>query len=235
MSRRPRERRPQLACILADNSDSMAGAKAKLTTNAVRELLLGLQVRGPRGPERSYYRLLLVKWGAEAALHPSFNMVPVRQVDPDGIVVLGDGGASNMANALEIAYAGLERYLTEVVQPHPEREKHPLPVVLVFSDGWNQGPDPTPVAERIKALNVDGDSVLLATVGVAADVSEPANEELLRSLASPSSYLAVTEARFLSDFFDGGWSSKDEDHSVPRRSEMLSVIERLRSLRNRDN
>lgn len=195
MSRRPRQTRAQLICILADNSDSMAGRKAELTTDAIRELILGFQTRGPRGPERSYYRLVLITWGAEAELYPECNMAPVRQVDIADVFVRGDAGASNMAKALEFACAGLSKYLAEVVERHPERSAHPLPVVIIFSDGLDETSDPVPIAKQIRELSVDGIAVPLVTVGVSAEDSEPANEELLRSLVCPEYYLPIADSR----------------------------------------
>lgn len=104
MSRSPRQSRPQLVCILTDNSDSMSGEKARLATDAIRELILSLQTRGPRGRDRSYYQLVIIKWGAAAEICPNCNIVPVRELNPDDVVVSGDGGASDMATALELAH-----------------------------------------------------------------------------------------------------------------------------------
>ena len=84
-------------------------------------------------------------------------MTPVREIDADSIEVRGDGGGTNITAALELAYGGLERYMREVVEPHPERAQHPLPLVLLFSDGHNGYGNPEPIADQIKRLNIDGE------------------------------------------------------------------------------
>ena len=135
MSRRARQSCPQLICILADHSNSMAGARAELTTDAIRELILRFQCTGPRGRDRSYYRLVLITWAAEPEIYPGCNMIPIRQLNADDVVLRGCGGPSDMAKALEFAYAGLSRYVSEVVEPHSTNSSHPLPAVIFFSDG----------------------------------------------------------------------------------------------------
>jgi len=58
MARQTRQSRPQLVCILADNSGSMAQEKARAATEGIREMIMECQSRGPGGPERSYFKLL---------------------------------------------------------------------------------------------------------------------------------------------------------------------------------
>ena len=232
MSRKPKQSRPQLVCILADNSDSMAGEKATLVTDSIRELVLWLQARGPRGRDRIYYRLTLIKWGASAELVRNCNMVPVRELNPEDVIVVGNGGKSDMATALELVHTELQRYFSEIVQPHSERDQFPLPVVVVFSDGWNQGRDPTTIARQIKLFNVDGITVPLVTVGVAAKNSEPANEELLRSLAHPYPYTPDTDVTHMYHLFDGHRFGEARRYSIPSHEATLRILDQLRNLRS---
>jgi hypothetical protein len=203
MSRQARQSCPQLICILADNSDSMAGAKAELATDAIRELILRFQCTGPRGRDRSYYRLVLITWAAEPEIYPECNMIPIRQLNADDVVLRGGGGPSDMAKALEFAYAGLSRYVSEVLEPHPERSSHPLPAVILYSDGLNETSDPVSVAKQIRELGVDGDTVSLVAVGVSAKDSEPVNDDLLRSLVCPENFFPISKLRCLFDLDNG--------------------------------
>ena len=142
MQRTARNSRPQLVCVLADNSGSMRGDKAHAATEGIRELLLECQTRGPRGRDRSYFRFVMIRFGNEAEL--VVNCEAVRDVDPDSIQVLGDGGGTNITAALEMAHSGVQRYLREFVAEHSERDQHPVPIVLLFSDGHKRIRRPYP-------------------------------------------------------------------------------------------
>ena len=199
MTRNARQSRPQLVCVIADNSGSMMGAKAEAATAGIREMLLRCQTMGPRGPERSYFTLVLIRFGSTAEADERCNMTPVRQIDADTVSIVGDGGGTDMTAALEIAYDGLQRYM-KLLQSHPERSQHPLPLVLLFSDGYHNGPgDPADVASKIKSLALDGDPITIAAAGVAIG-SELPDAELLRRIASPECYLHITDVRLLSLF-----------------------------------
>ena len=200
MKRDARQSRPQTLCVVADNSGSMAGPKAQAATDGIREMLLRCQTTGPQGPDRSYFRLALIRFGSSAEIDPRCNMTPVRQIDVDSIEICGDGGGTNITAALELAYGGLERFIREVVEPHAERAKYPLPLVLLFSDGHNGYGDPEPIAVRIKRLNIDGEPIIIACAGVSTDDSDSPDEELLRRIASPECYLHIDKARLLSAF-----------------------------------
>lgn len=235
MSRRARQSCPQLICVLADHSNSMAGAKAELTTDAIRELILRFQCTGPRGRDRSYYRLVLITWAAEPEIYPGCNMIPIRQLNADDVVLRGCGGPSDMAKALEFAYAGLSRYVSEVVEPHTERSSHPLPALILFSDGLAETSDPVPVAKQIRELSVDGITVPLVAVGVSAEDSDPANDDLLRSLVCPEHYLPISESRrlfpgFGDDLLSSPGPSKRK-YTLASRDEIAAVIKRISDLR----
>ena len=206
MQRTARQSRPQLICVLADNSGSMAGPKAEAATKGIREMLLRCQTTGPRGPEKSYFQFVLIRFDDQAEI--VCNVKPVREIDPKSIEIRGDGGMTNIRHALELAYDGLDRYFRAKVDQHPERNEHPLPLVLLFSDGHhNAGGYPEEVAQRIKGLNIDGDPVIIACAGVATDGSDQPDERLLQAIASQGCYKQVRDTRLLTAFLAnvGSW------------------------------
>ena len=153
-------------------------------------------------------------------------MTPVREIDADTIEVRGDGGGTNITAALELAYGGLERYMREVVEPHEERAQHPLPLVLLFSDGHNGYGNPEPVADQIKRLNVAATRITIACAGVSTDDSDTPDEELLRKIASQECYAHIDNVRMLSNFLAEVGSS---GASSPQ--EVAQVIHRLQDMR----
>lgn len=206
MPRNAKQSRPQLVCVLADNSGSMSGEKAQAATNGIREMIMECQSRGPTGPERSYFRLLLIRFDGAAAVDPQGDLTPVRKIDPDQIEIRGDGGQTNITAALQIALDRLRPYL-ELLQYHPERAEHPVPLVILFSDGeHNVGPGPQPVADQIRQLNLDGDPVVIAAAGVSVGGGQP-DEKTLRAIASPECYVHITDAQVLTRFISSVGSS----------------------------
>lgn len=230
MARNARQSRPQLVCVIADNSGSMAGEKAEAATGGIREMLLRCQTTGPRGPDRSYFRLVLIRFGTTSAVDERCNMTPVRQIDADSISIVGDGGGTNMTEALQLAYDGLQRYMGEIVESHAEKAEHPLPLVLLFSDGYHNGTgDPADVADKIKSLAIGSDPVTIAAAGVATDASELPDEQLLRRISSPGCYFHISDARALSQFLAEVGSS-----GASSPGEVAKVVERLRRLPYKD-
>ena len=206
MPRQAKQSRPQLVCVLADNSGSMAGEKAKAATNGIREMIMECQSRGPTGPDRSYFRLLLVRFDSNAAVDPQADLTPVRKIDPDQIEIRGDGGQTNITAALQPALDRLSPYM-QSLQDHPERAEHPVPLIIIFSDGeHNVGSGPQPVAEQIKQLKLDGDPVIIATAGVSVGGGQP-DEKTLRTIASPECYVHIANAQALSQFISSVGSS----------------------------
>lgn len=224
MPRQARQTRPQLVCMLADNSGSMSGPKAEAATMGIRDMLLRCQTTGPRGADRSYFRFVFIPFGTTASLE--CDMIPVRQIDADTITIRGDGGGTNIAEALEIAYSGLQTYMRTVVESHPERSDHPLPLVLLFSDGHNGYGQPEPIARQIKELNIDGDPVIVACAGVSTNASDKPDERLLRAIASPDCYVHIDNVGMLSAFLAEVGSS---GASSPRQ--IAQIIKRLENLR----
>jgi uncharacterized protein YegL len=213
MKRKARQSQPQLVCIVADNSDSMAGEKAKAATQGIHEMLTNAQTRGPQGVERSSYRLLLIRFSNDAKIAPGCDMTPVRQIDPQTIEVCGDGGQTNITAALQLTRDRLAPYMKSL-QERPENAEHPLPLVLLYSDGeHNVGDSPAGVAAEIKGLNLDGDPVVIVCAGIAVGKAHP-DEATLREIASPECYFPATEleklTRFLAEVGSSGLSSAPE-------------------------
>jgi hypothetical protein len=185
----------------------MAGEKAQAATAGIREMIMECQSRGPAGPDRSYFKLLLVRFDSDAAVDPQGDLTPVRKIDPDQIEIRGDGGQTNITAALQTTLDRLRPYL-QSLQEHPERAEHPVPLVLVFSDGGhNVGAGPQPVAEQIKQLSLDGDPVVIATAGVSVGGGQ-LDENTLRAIASsPECYIHIANAQDLSRFISSVGSS----------------------------
>jgi uncharacterized protein YegL len=190
MNRKSRPSRPQLVCVLADNSGSMYGPKAEAATAGIQEMPMHCQSTGPRGADRSYFRFVLIRFGSVAEVDQPSHMKPVREIDPDSIFIEGTGGGTNLVQALEIACSGLTGYVRREPADHPERAEHPLPLVLLFSDGFNNAPgNPVTAADRIKALDLDGEGITIACAGVATQPDDQPDEQLLRKIASPDCYV----------------------------------------------
>lgn len=205
MIRQARQTRPQLVCIVADESGSMAGPKAHAATIGLREMIMECQARGPAGPGRSYFELLLVTFDTLAHVHPSCDMTPVRDVDPESVGISGSGASTNLGAALELVLGRLASYVDRL-KGHPERAQHPLPIVLVFSDGeHNSGPDPRPIAARIQALALDGEPVVIAAAGVCLQGGY--GEAVLRAIATTECYVDITNAQALTAFISSVGSS----------------------------
>jgi uncharacterized protein YegL len=227
MARQARQSRPQLVCVLADNSGSMARQKAQAATEGIREMIMECQSRGPGGPDRSYFKLLLIRFGDEAVIDSLCDMTPIRMIDPDLIEIDGRGGETDITGALELAWIRLNLYM-QGLQRHPERAEHPLPLVLLFSDGGhNLGSGPQPVADEIKRLNLDGEPVVIAVAGVSVGNAQP-DEQTLRDIASPDCYVHITNAGALTTFISSVGSS-----GVSRARDVAAVIRQIQEDRPR--
>jgi uncharacterized protein YegL len=223
MARQARQSRPQLVVVLADNSGSMAGDKAQAATQGIREMLMECQSRGPAGPDRSYFKLLLIRFDHEAVIDPLCDMTPVRSIDPDLVSIDGKGGQTDITAALELALMRLRPYIGGL-QRHAERAEHPLPLVLLFSDGeHNVGSGPGLVASEIKDLNLDGEPTVIAVAGVSTGAEQP-DERTLRDIASPECYVHITDAQALASFIASVGSS-----GASRAADVAKVIKRIQS------
>jgi uncharacterized protein YegL len=221
MTRQARQSRPQLVCVVADNSGSMAGEKAQAATQGIREMLMECQSRGPEGPDRSYFKFLLVRFDHEAVIDPLCDMAPVRRIDPERVSIDGRGGQTDITAALELTAMRLKPYM-QALQQHPERAEHPLPLVLLFSDGGhNVGSGPQPVAAALKGLNLDGEPVVIAVAGVSVGSDQP-DERTLRDIASPECYVHITNAPALAAFISSVGSS-----GVSRVIDVARVIKQI--------
>ena len=157
------------------------------------------QAKGPPGP-RSYFSFTLIRFDEEILLE--HYEVPVRDIDPDSIHFEGGGGMTNITEALETLYTTLTDYM-EGLQQHEESSDHPLPLVILFSDGYQNIGEPSSAieaAEKIKALNLDGDHVMVVTAGVSIGGDRP-DEETLRAIAGrPNWYQHIDNVTALSEF-----------------------------------
>ena len=155
------------------------------------------QSRGPDGPDRSYFKFLLIRFDQVATLDLLCAMTPVRMIDPDKISIDGRGGQTDITAALELTLMRLRPYM-ESLQQHPERAEHPLPLVLLFSDGeHNVGSGPQPVAAEIKRLSLDGDPRGHRRGGrIRRQRASPWKEPCARSPRRSATYTSTTPRRW---------------------------------------
>ncbi len=224
--RQARRTRPQLVCVLADNSSSMNGVKAEAATDGIRDLLMHLQTTGPKGRDRSYFQFLLIQFDSNPTVFPNCDMVPVRSIDAADIEICGDGGMTNITGALELAYVRLKPYMDEL-QSHPECDEHPIPLVLLFSDGQHNlrrfDAPPGEVAGEIKKLGLGGLPVNVATIGISID-GDSADNKMLESIASPNCFVEIEDAdrlrRLIAEVASAGLSrTKDIARLMCKRAE----------------
>ena len=198
MERSIRQTRPQLVCILADNSGSMWGEKAQAATEGLQEMLFRCRNLGPPGADKSYFHIVLIRFSDSAEVDAVCNGKPVRHIDPERVVIKGDGGLTSIGAGLKLAYDVVKPFVDGILN-HEERAAFPLPRVLVFSDGAENMGNPLPAAKKIKSLEVDGDHVIIAAAGVSVG---RLSEMLLQQIASPGCYLPIDHADMLVEFLD---------------------------------
>lgn len=223
MARTARQTRPQVVCILADNSLSMRGEKARAATEGIREMIMECQTKGPPGVERSYFTLLLIRFSEVAEIYPNCDMTPVRQIDPELVELHGEGQRTNITAALQLALDRLRPYM-EGLNDHPERNEHPLPLLILFSDGeHNVGGPPENVASEIRDLALDDDHIVIACAGISVGEGQP-DEVTLRAIASDECYVHISAADALAGFIatvgSSGASSAAEVSDLIKRELM---------------
>lgn len=176
---------PVTICLLADDSQSMAGEPAAEATEAIRDFVSLLQSScAGRG---SYFHLLLVKFGDFPTVLA--NALPILDVDPRQIELAGTSGGTDIAGALELARSRLSTSAASAGALPP--------LLLLYSDGRPTGPDPGLVSRQIKALSYPADQhPLLVTCGFGE-----ADEALLQGLAtSPEHYKRLNRPAELRQF-----------------------------------
>lgn len=200
--------RQQLVVVIADNSGSMRGQKAQAAVEGVKQMIIECQSRS--GDENSLYRVLLILFGDHATIDPNCRRTPVLEIDTNEIHFNGDGGGTNIPAALNLAYSQIHEYLAEIAD-HPHKNKHPLPLVILFSDGHNGNGKPELSAKKLKELSYDSTPILIATAGVAVAADDAPDEELLKAIASHYDgrplYVSIENANALSFFLAAAGSS----------------------------
>ena len=177
---------PLQVALVADDSGSMSGKPAQDVTEGIRDFVAKLQSFG-RG-EKSYFRLLFVKFGDQPTVVQDF--ADILTVRPDQLQVAGNSGSTNMDRALELVAQKLESHA-------PTSELEPAPLVIFWSDGHNTGGDPLSAARRIKGLTCPcGRTALLVTCGF----GQP-DSSLLQAIAtSPEHYKELKSVEELQVF-----------------------------------
>ncbi|QDV85404.1 vWA domain-containing protein [Planctomycetes bacterium TBK1r] len=206
-NRSAKPNRQQLVVVIADNSSSMYGPKAEAAVEGIENMIIECQTKGR---EQSLYRVLLIVFADKATIHSECKRTPVMEIDTDKISFRGDGGGTNMRAALRLAHSQISEYLDEISN-HPQKSKHPLPLVIFFSDGRNGYQDPKPAAKALKALTYDSLPILIFTAGVAVGDNDRPDEEMLKSIASTHNghplYVPVQDVSVLAHFLADAGSS----------------------------
>lgn len=202
--------RQQLVVVIGDNSGSMRGLKAEAATDGIRKMIIQCQSRS--GSEESLYRVLFISFGNQAVIDKQCRRTPVLEVDTNQVSLRGDGGGTNLREALELAHSQISEYLDEI-EGHPQQAKHPLPLVILFSDGRN-GDNfgrPEAAAESLKELQYDSEEILILTAGVAVADGDNPDEQTLKAIASHYKnvplYVPIEKADMLSRFLAAAGSS----------------------------
>lgn len=226
-SRPARPYRRQLVIEIMDDSGSMRQKKAAAVTRASQEMIYRMQAEGDLSD--SLFDLGIISFGDDAVLLSAARCVPVMQVDPDAIRFSGSSGRTNIRLALEMAEDILQRYQAEYLESVTEGVgSHPLPLVVLFSDGRNDHAygDPCPIASRIKRMQMAGAGPMLVTVGI--EYRGQPDIELLEKIASkdPESglplYFDIDDLQLLEQFLATLGSS--------RASSPAEVISAVRDL-----
>lgn len=212
--RKARRRCPQLVCVLADTSRSMAaGNKIQSATEGIRGMIMHCQASGPYGPES--FQLLLITFNEVAAIHPLGTAKLVGDIDPDNIQLDGHGKRTNISAALALLLAQLQPYMAALQsRPKEERDECPLPLVILFTDGeHNCGDPPKPIADQIKNLALDDDPVIICAAAIG--VRDKQYEETLRGIATPECYFNISHLNQLKAFIASvGSSGSSRLHDV---------------------
>lgn len=169
---------PLQVVLIADDSGSMFGPPAQAVSDGLQDFVAKLQSFG-KG-EKNYFKLLFIKFGDSP--HVIYDFTPVLDVNSADLVVSGDSGTTNMDLAIAKAADRLEA-------SKPESPDDPAPLVIFWSDGHNTGGDPSPAAQRIKALQWPcGSSPLFITCGFGE-----AEKSLLEALATSTEHYKELE------------------------------------------
>ena len=171
-TRRPSSKNPMTICIVADDSQSMAGAPSREVTESIRDFVTMIQAAGDGA--RSYFRLLLVKFGDFPSV--IYDRTPILDIDAQQIELSGASGGTDIAAALELVDEKLTR---------DSRHANAVsPLVVLFSDGSATGADPVPWAKRIKSIGYPAGQVpLLVTCGLGQ-----ADKGLLQQVATSTEH-----------------------------------------------
>ena len=175
--------------------------KAAAATEGLQECIMEAQLLGAPGLERAYFRYTIFEFDETARLVQPFDNIPVREIDPACYELNPTGGMTSISSVLQPIRDRLQQ-LMEELQVHPERDRHPLPLVVLLTDGChNTDSDVSPesIADEIKAMNLDGDPVVIAVAGVAVGSSD-LDESLMQRIASPGCYLRIEEVSRLREF-----------------------------------
>jgi hypothetical protein len=174
--------------------------KAQAALEGIKDFVARISGMGPDGKKGTYFVLLVITFNDQVQVQ--FGPDICGLCETDNLVFGKAKWGTNIGLALSKAYEVLLQWMPRM-EEHGERDEFPLPRVILFSDGQNQcdSPDPLAEAEKIKALNIDDEPVVIATAGVSVGDTDWPDEELLKSIASSREcYFHIDSAKELKRF-----------------------------------
>ena len=194
--------RRQLVCLGVDDSRSMFyDGKAEAATNACQEMLYRMELGSTRGP---CFDVALFAFGDYIFANNDELCQPCNEIDADEVSYRGTSGGTKIKQAMVFIEDLLEQYEHLYLRHHSELDVHPVPLIILLSDGKNGDGNPVPVAERIKSMPLSiGVPPMIVTVGIEYGGDTP-DVELLKNLASSEDrrplYFDISQAELLVEF-----------------------------------
>lgn len=172
---------PMHMVLLADNSGSLEGRPAADVTEAVQNWIYELQ-QATRG-KKEYFKFSLIRFGSLVEIIA--GCVNVNDVDAATVIIDGQGGSTNMSDALTAALG----VITEHAAPN-----HCPPFVFLYTDGHPDDAGATLAASKqLKDVSLPCGTPRVVALGFGE-----ANDELLRKIAtSPEFYKRVASSQDL--------------------------------------
>jgi uncharacterized protein YegL len=153
---------------ICDDSGSMMGEPAQAATDGVRGWIQELQAE-TRG-RKPWFRFSMIPFGSSATA--LLEGVSINDVDPDGVLLQGSSGSTNMGEALSLA--------TSVIARCGAAPDDWPAYVFLFTDGRpDSAEEAINAASRLKSLRLPGGSPRIICIGFGA-----ADEALLARLAT---------------------------------------------------
>ena len=171
----------------------MRGEKAQAAVDGIKEMILECQGQTTSVGGISIHKITLLQFGDSTSVMCGCDDKWAGDIDSDTISLAANEGSTNITSALEEAYRRLVPFC-EMANNRKDKSKHPIPLVILFSDGKHNaaGTRPKEIADKIKSLNVDGQPVAIAAMGIHHGSDNP-DVSGLSEIASTDLYATVSD------------------------------------------